>query len=194
MMLYKNTNVKVRSKDGDTDYFDMVVGVLQWDTLAPYLLIICLDYMLRTSIEIMKDNGFKLTKERIRRYPAQTVTDADNADDILLLTNTPAQAKTLLHSLEWAAAGKGLHVNADKTEYMSFNRRGDISTRSGSSLKLVDKFTYLGTSVSSTETDINTRLTKAWTAIDRLSVMWKSDLIDKIKHIFPSSGCVDTAT
>ena len=48
MILYRNTKVKVRSPDGDTDYFDIVVGVLQGDTLAPYLFIICLDYVLRT--------------------------------------------------------------------------------------------------------------------------------------------------
>ena len=48
----------------------------------------------------MKENGFKLTKERRRRYPAQTITDADSADDIALLANAPAQAKTLLQSLE----------------------------------------------------------------------------------------------
>ena len=69
-------------------------------------------------------------------------------------------------------------------EYMCFNQTGDISTRGGSSLKLVDKFTYLGSSDSSTEKDIDTRLAKAWTAIDRLSVIWKSDLTDKIKHSF----------
>ena len=65
---------------------------------------------------------------------------------------------------------------------MCFNQRGDISTLNGSSLKLVDKFTYLGSSVSSTEKDINTRLAKAWTAINRLSVIWKSDLTDKIQR------------
>ena len=57
----------------------------------------------------------------------------------------------------------------------------DISTLNGSSLKLVDKSTYLGSSVSPTETDINTLLARTWTAIDRLSVIWKSDLTDKIK-------------
>ena len=52
------------------------------------------------------------------------------------------------------------------------------------SLKLVDKFTYLGSSVSWTETDIKTRLSNAWTAIDRLSVVWKSDSTNKTKHSF----------
>ena len=49
------------------------------------------------------------------------ITDADYADyadDIALLANAPAQAETLLHSLEWAAVGIGLHINAHKTEYM----------------------------------------------------------------------------
>ena len=184
MMLYRNTRVKVCSLDGDTDYFNIVAGVLQGNTLAPYLFIICLDNVLRTSIDKIKENSFKLTKERSRRYAAQTITDPDYADDIAPLVNAPAFAEILLHSLEWAAGGIGLYFNAHKMEYMCFNKTGDISTLNGSSPKLVDKFTYLGSSVSSTETDINTRLAKAWTAIDSLSVIWKSDLTDKIKHSF----------
>ena len=132
----------------------------------------------------MKENGFKLAKERSRRYPTQTITDADYADDIALLVDTPTQAETLSHDLEWAAAAIGLHINAHKMEYMCFNQRGYISTLNGTSLKLVDKFTYQGSSVLSTEKDINMRLAKAWTAIDRLSVIWKSDLTDKMKRIF----------
>ena len=129
-------------------------------------------------------NGFELTKKRSRRYPATTITDADYADDIAILANTPDQAETLLHSLERAAASIGLHVNAHKTEYMCYNQTGDISTLKGTPLKLVDKFTYLGSSVESTEKDIETRLTKAWTAINRLSTIWKSDLTDKMKRSF----------
>ena len=61
MIFYGNTKVKVLSLNGDTYYFDTVAGVLQRDTLAPYLFIICLDYMLRTYIDKIKENGFKLT-------------------------------------------------------------------------------------------------------------------------------------
>ena len=103
--------------------------------------------MLRTSIDKIKENGFELTKKRSRRYPAKTITDADYADDIAILANTPNQAETLLYSLERAAAGISLHVNAHETEYMCFNQTGDISTLDGISQKLVDKFTYLGSSV-----------------------------------------------
>ena len=107
MILYRNTKVKVCSTDRDTDFFDIVAGVLQGYTQASYFFIICLDYVPRTSIDKMKENGFKLTKEKSRWYPAQTITDADYADDIALLANTPAQAETLLHSLERTAAGIG---------------------------------------------------------------------------------------
>ena len=115
--------------------------------------------MLRTSIDKIKENGFKLTKERSRRYPAKTITDANYTDDIAFLANAPAQAKPLRHSLEWAAASIGLHVNAHKMEYMHFNQTGNISTLKSSSLKLVDKIT-------------------------NLSVILKSGLTDKMKRSF----------
>ena len=190
MILYRNTKVKVRSPDGDTEYFDIVAGVLQGTTLAPYLFIICLDYMLRTSIDKIRENGFELTKRRSKRYPAKTITDVDYADDFAWLGVFASNAETLLHSLERAATCIGLHVNAHKTEYMCYNQTGNIATLDGASLKLVDKFTYLGSSVSSIEKDIDTRLTKAWTAIDRLSIIWKSDLTDTMKRSFFQAAVV----
>ena len=73
---------------------------------------------------------------------------------------------------------------------MCYNQTGNITTLDGASLKLVDKFTYLGSIVSSTEKDIDTRLTKAWTAIDRLSIIRKSDLTDKMKRSFFQAAVV----
>ena len=72
-ILYRNTKLKVRSPDGDTE----VAEVLQGDTMAPYLFIICLDYILRTSIDKIRENGLELTRKRSRRYPVTTITDAD---------------------------------------------------------------------------------------------------------------------
>ena len=128
MMLYKNTKAKVLSPDGDTDYFDIVSGVLQGDTLTPYLFIICLDYALKTSTVLMKENCFKLEKERSRRYSAQTNTDVDYADDIALLANTPAQAECLQKSLERAS--------------------GCIASLKSGPLKLVNKSPYFRSGVS----------------------------------------------
>ena len=120
----------------------------------------------------MKENDFTQKKKKQKNY----------ADNIELPAN--AEPESLLHSLEQTAGGIGLHVNADKTEYMCFYQKCDISTPDGGSLKPVDKSTYLGSSFSSTENDANMWLAKAWTAIDWLLNIWKSDLSDKIKRNF----------
>ena len=59
-----------------------------------------------------------------------------------------------------------------------------------SALKLVNKFTYLGSRVSSSEKDIDTQLAKAWTAMNRVSVIWKSDMTDKMKRSFFQAAVV----
>ena len=102
MILYGNTKVKVRLLDGNTEFFDIVAGVLQGNTLALYLFIICLDYVLRTLIDKIKENGFEVAKKRSRSYPAKTITDTDYADDIASLANTPkppqASASMSMHT------------------------------------------------------------------------------------------------
>ena len=74
-------------------------------------------------------------------------------DEMALLVNI--QAESLLHSLEQAESGIGLYVNADKMKYICFNQKGGISTLNGSTLKQVDKFTYFGSNITSTENEIN---------------------------------------
>ena len=130
MMLYKNTKAKVRSPDGDTDFFDVLAGVLQGDTLAPFLFILTLDYVLRTSVDTIKELGLTLSKSTSRRYPTTTITDADYADDLAIFADTIADATTLLHNLERAASDVGLYVNASKTEYISYQQQGKIITLS----------------------------------------------------------------
>ena len=127
-----------------------------FSSIAIYLFIICLV----TCLEHRLIKSEK-TASSWQRKEAKTITDADYADDLAILANTPNQAETLLNSLERAAAGIGLHVNAHKTEYMCYNQTGDISTLDGAPLKLVDKFIYLRSSVSSTEKNIDTQLTNA---------------------------------
>ena len=73
---------------------------------------------------------------------------------------------------------------------MYFNHSANISTLNSGSLKLADKFSYLRSYIPSTENDMNTRLAKAWTAIKRRSIIWKSDLSDKIKRNFFQTAVV----
>ena len=88
-----------------------------------------------------------------------------------------------------------LHSSASMSIHTRWNtcaliKQVTISTLNDSSLKLVDKFTFLRNSVSSTGTDIDTRLANAWTANDSLSVIWKSDLTDKMKSSFFQAAVV----
>ena len=72
-------------------------------------------------IDLRKENGFTLKEKRkYRQYPKGTITDADYTDDLVLFTNTAAQAKSQLHSPKQATGGIGLYVNANKTEFMCF--------------------------------------------------------------------------
>ena len=94
---------------------------------------------------------------------------------ILFLVGYITQADSLLANLEQAVDGISLRVNANKIEYTYFNKKGNI-TLNGGSLKLVDKLIYFWSSVSSTENYISMLLAKSWTAIDRLSIIWKSNM------------------
>ena len=168
----------------ETDYFDIVAGVLQGETLAPWLFIICLDYVPKTSIDKIKENGFKLTKEISRRYPAKTITDTDFTDDIALLANAPAQAETLPHSLERVAAGICVHVNAHKTEYMCFNQTGDISTLNGS-FSATSWQVHLPRKQCLINRKRHRHVTsKSMDSNNSQSVIWKLDLTDKMKRSF----------
>ena len=95
-----NTKAMIRSPLEDIDFFDIVAGVLWGDKIAPYLFIIRLGYVLPISIDLIKDEGFTLYKKaKSRQYPIETITDADHAVNLELLTNTPAQTESLLYSL-----------------------------------------------------------------------------------------------
>ena len=90
----------LQSPDGDSPYFVTIVNILHGDTLASFQSIHCLDYVLQTSIYLIKENGFILKKVRSRQYVEKTMTGTGYADDLEPLTNTPAQAKSQLHNLE----------------------------------------------------------------------------------------------
>ena len=112
----------------------------------------------------------------------QTISRTNYMNDIALLANTPTQAKSLLHSLKQAAGDIGCYMNEHKTKKICFNKKWDLSTLNGRSLTLVDKFTYLGSSILFTENVISMQL--AWTTVYRLSIIWKANLPDKIKRNF----------
>ena len=85
--------------DGNIDFPDIFVGVMQINMLTPYLFITYFDSTLWMSEDIMKVNDLTLKKPGSRKYPAETITEADYTNDLVLLANTLVQAKLLLYSL-----------------------------------------------------------------------------------------------
>jgi len=182
--IYTNTRARVITPDGEKEEFDILAGVLQGDTLAPFLFIIVLDYAMRQATSDMETElGFTIIPRKSRRIPAVTLTDLDFADDICLLCNEIDKAQELLSCVEAECSKVGLGLNAKKTEVMTYNIPGHnpLKSRSGSMLKEVDDFKYLGSWMESTEADIKRRKALAWGAMNNMTSIWKSHMSRQVK-------------
>eukprot|EP01035_Chromulina_nebulosa_P062217 gene62217-85088_t len=120
MSVYYGATAAVKS-DGDiSEFFDLGVGVLQGDTLAPYLFVIVLDWVMRNAIPD-PSLGFCI-RARVGRdrctTPALYVTDLDFADDIAVLSSTATNMQVMVLSIEYWALKVGLKINGPKTEFM----------------------------------------------------------------------------
>ena len=181
--MYKDVFAKVLTPDGETAWFQLLAGVLQGDTLAPFLFIIVLDYALRQAINGREvELGFTITPRRSSRYPAKAQTDFDFADDISLLSNEIHQAQKLLDLVEDQCKKTGLHLNTSKTKFIALNTPDDVMlTSAGEELERVEDFKYLGSYIMSTKQDIKVRKAKAWKALNGMKKIWTSNISRPVK-------------
>jgi len=182
--LYENTTARVVTPDGETDLFNIVAGVLQGDTLAPYLFAIVLDHVMRQAVgNKVHELGFEIERRKSRRHPAVAISDLDFADDIALLSEEITQAQQLLLRVEQESAKVGLQLNDKKTKVMAFNQEApvDLNTRKGEKLEVVTNFKYLGSWMESTEKDFEVRKALAWSSCHKLKKIWNSSLSRNIK-------------
>ena len=189
---YSETWAKVRTSDGVTQPFQILAGVLQGDTLAPFLFIIALDYALRCAINGREEElGFTLTKRASRRIPAKMITDLDFADDISLLSDTVEKACKLLREVEQHCNRIGLGINAKKTKVMPINAEETtvgVTTKDGTVLEVVNDFIYLGAWIASTQHDIKVRRAKTWKALNSMDKVWRSSMnSDTKRRLFVST-------
>ena len=183
--MYKDTYARVLSPDGETAWFKILAGVLQGDTLAPFLFIIVLDYALRKAINGREaELGFTLTPRRSRRHQAVVQTDLDFADDIALLSGDISQAQELLELVQQESEKIGLRINSTKTKFIALNCQIDptLSTEEGEEIERVNDFKYLGSPVMCSLNDIKARKAKAWVALNGMEKIWKSEISEAIKE------------
>ena len=115
--LYMNTEATIITPRGEAEFFKISTGVLQGDSLAPFIFIIVLGHVLRLSLDPLNNRGLQIQLRRSRRHPARHLTDLDSADDLALVTELVEDAEALYQSLEKALMG--LHCNTNKTEYVN---------------------------------------------------------------------------
>ena len=180
--LYVSTKAKVISSDGDTNIFDIHAGVLQGDTLAPFLFIIVLDYILKISVDSFNNKGIQINAPQGTRNPGLFLTDLDFADDLALVAETIENMENLLHSLETAASQVGLYCNELKTEFISSS--GNVQplvSLNGIDIKRVSNFKYLGSYINTSDSDFKTRKSLAWKACNKLNKIWSSNLANNLR-------------
>lgn len=120
--MYTNTRARMQTPDGETDQFNISAGVLQGDTLAPFLLIIVLDYAIRQAMADGKEEelGFTIIPRRSSRHPKEVLADLDFAGDIALL-------QELLLRIEKECNKVGLGLNGPNTKYLVYNAATNTS-------------------------------------------------------------------
>jgi hypothetical protein len=194
--MYDGTTAMVRTSDGVSKEFSINAGVLQGDTLAPFLFVWMVDYILRRAVE---ETGirFVIQKRNGRRGTELSVVDFAFADDVALATHTIEEAEILLHAVEKFAAELGLLLNAGKTEFMVISGDSHIDlnvysmkSRDGTELKRVEDFKYLGSWIRNSFKDISVRIADAWLAATKMRNIWKSHLDEDLKRQFFNSTVV----
>ena len=193
-LLYTDTISSVQTPDGETDTFPVLTGILQGDTLAPFLFIIVIDYIMRVSVDKISHCGFLLERRLGSRNPATHVTDADFADDIALISSKIEDAQKLLTALESAANCTGLYLNDSKTEFLTLNIDDplvNIKTLSGTFLKKVFDYTYLGFHISSSEKDYKIRKALTWSACNKLHRIWSSRFLTNKLKVKVLKTCIE---
>ena len=183
---YTDTLAKVMTPEGLTEAFRILAGVLQGDTLAPYLFIIVIDYIMRTAMSNLEEPvGFTIRPRQSRRHPAEKLADVEFADDVALITDTIKEAQAFLLSLEDAARYVGLHMNEGKTKYLFVNTPRPVPaplvSSKGCGIEEVEDFVYLGSWIASSEHDFLVRKAKAWAACHRMRTIWQSDMRRDLK-------------
>ena len=190
MRCYNGHVQRVPMPDGSYESYTMTTGVLQGDTLAPFLFVLLLDSILTEAMDpslgIPTDGGPSIHPSthgmRLRTGIKLRPVDDDRflcemafADDLAFMTVTAAAAEKQLHAFERIALQCGLKINAakGKTEVVMVNVVGSIrSLVTDAVIQCVEKYTYLGTDPFDTEGQFHQRKGKAWGAIKKLDTFW----------------------
>ena len=75
-------------------------------------------------------------------------------------------------------------MNTTKAKLIAVNTEETITAQNDCDLEQVNDFNYLGNKIISSENDIQVRIGSTWSALNKLTTIWKSNLDVSIKRIF----------
>ena len=172
--LYNNFKSAMMVNGNISDPFEVSTGVLQGEDLAPFFLIILVDFPVKKATSSL-DSGFVTHPGRSRRHQAKVLNDLDFADDIALLESSISPAQAQLTSTAAAAKDFGLIISVPKTENMTVNCHPQPSLQVyGELINHVTDFRYLRSKMASAASDFNRRKALAWSDFWKLERLWKS--------------------
>ncbi|KAK3521454.1 hypothetical protein QTP70_005649 [Hemibagrus guttatus] len=130
--MYERIRTVVRCAVGQTEEFNVEVGLHQGSALSPYLFAIVMDQL----------------SEEVRQESPWTMMFAD---DIVICSESREQVEENLERWRFALERRGMKVSRSKTEYMCVNEREGSGTvrLQGEEVKKVEEFKYLGSTVQS---------------------------------------------
>lgn len=197
MSLYTTHTIQVATHYGKTESISVTQGVLQGDTLAPFLFTLVMDFFLRKALdERCQDLGIQLQAPKGTRSRPQSqgysITDAVLADDIALMATSVQAMQIMINKLEEVGNSLGFTINRDKTKFLL---AGDWSssyhclTLAGGPIDQCTDFKYLGSWIRNTSKDFEARKAQAWSACTQLRKVWTSPIGRELKlRVF--SACV----
>jgi hypothetical protein len=183
--LYRGSTSQVMTPHGLTDKIRVDRGVLQGDTLAPYLFVLVLDRVLRRALDD-KSWGYCHKVRRSSRSADEFVTDLTYADDIAAVSTTFEDAQAQLTAIANEGKAAGLAINGSKTELLVV---GDLAAEEpertlslyDNPIKRVTQFVYLGSQIASSKQDTARRIRLASHHIGLLQPVWKAPLSPGLK-------------
>ncbi|KAH9583018.1 LINE-1 retrotransposable element ORF2 protein [Schistosoma haematobium] len=153
-----------------TDAFQVRTGVRQGCLLSPFLFLLVVAWIMKTSTSEGK-HGIQWTAQN-------QLDDLDFADDLALLSRTREQIQIKTANVAAVSASVGLSIHKGKTKVLKFKaKNSNPITLDGETLEDVESFTYLGSIVDrhgGSDADVKARIGKARAAFLQLKNIWNS--------------------
>jgi len=165
-----------------TDWFLVLAGVKQGDVISPLLFNIMIDWILRSSVDNIKEEGVKVIPRKSSRYPASYVTDRGFADDLAATSTTAQGLQKLITAISTTSLAANLKMNVKKTKVMYDDSYSPdhVFTLDGNSLEAVEEYKYLGSYITKDNNinrDIDIRIGKAYGSFSGLDSIWRDKKI-----------------